>query len=191
MWPEGSPWTWWGIAAALAILGLAGPPVYDNILVPWWQSGSPQVALRWIRKRALPLGTTILIGWVVVDNWDSIASWPGRTLSRVISTLPSLPSGPNYDHLRTRPICEADCANLGFRIRECEIESVEAGGLAVVRRRRERRISGDPKAATEYFRGCMIDRGLSWEPCEQGEMECRLLRTFDVFSRYTIPSFID
>ena len=94
--------------------------------------------------------------------------------------------------LLTRPICDSgDCENFSFLVRECELQAVQVGGLATPPRRRGEVVGrGDPEIATEHFRECLIGRGLSWEPCKFGEPECRLLRTFSIRIRRSMPSFI-
>ena len=80
------------------------------------------------------------------------------------------------DHLLTRPICESDCENFDFIVRDCERKAVEVGGLALGRG--EIAFSRDVEDATTYFRGCLIDQELNWETCERGEPDCRLLKSF-------------
>ena len=94
---------------------------------------------------------------------------------------------PSVDHLLTRPLCASgDCHNFGFLVRECELQAVQVGGLALT----DRYARGNVAGATEHFRGCLSDRGLSWEPCKRGEPECRFLRAFRTTRRGTaLPSF--
>ena len=98
----------------------------------------------------------------------------------------------SIDRLLTRPICESgDCDNFDFLVRECELQAVQVGGLAIPPRRRGEVVGrGDPVSATEYFRGCLVAQGLSWKPCERGEPDCRLLWPFSTRLRRSLPSFI-
>ena len=126
---------------------------------------------------AIILASALFV-WVVTDDRFSGA------LARLAA-----PGPDRYASLRTRPVCETDCPNVGFRIRECEVDAAMAGGLGSRRGR-----TGDVVAATEYFRGCLIDRGLAWEPCEHGEPECRLLRRYSTgraSSGSSVPSFVE
>ena len=100
-----------------------------------------------------------------------------------------LPVQINNASFRTRGVRDTDCENVDFRIRECEVNAAMAGGLGSRRGR-----TGDVAAATEYFRGCLVDRGLSSEPCERGESECRLLRRYSTgraSSGSSVPPFVD
>ncbi len=89
------------------------------------------------------------------------------------------------DRLLTRPLCPSDdCPNFSFQVTECELQAVLVGGLAIGERENAR---GDIPGATENFRGCLISQGLSWEPCERGEPECRLLWPY---RNTAMPSFV-
>ena len=105
----------------------------------------------------------------IYDSSASLFAW-------VWGLLPDRPERPKrtVDHLLTRPICESDCENFDFIVRDCERKAVEVGGLAVGRRERY----GDVEEATTYFRDCLIAQGLNWETCERGEPDCRLLKSF-------------
>ena len=102
------------------------------------------------------------------DNSASLFAW-------MWGLLPDYPER-TVDHLLTRPICESDCENFDFIVRDCERKAVEVGGLALGRR--EMAFSRDVEDATKYFQGCLIDQGLNWETCERGEPDCRLLQSF-------------
>ena len=108
-----------------------------------------------------------------------------RVVGVVTSVVTSIQTRPNpYADLPTRPICEVDCANADFRIRECEVMAAEVGGLGYRRRTTPER----SRSATEYFRGCLVDRGLAWQPCDRGQPGCRLLRGWGNNRR--VPSFL-
>ena len=101
-------------------------------------------------------------------------------MGRGMDWLPRLAS---VNHLLTRPLCESgDCPNFDFLVRECELQAAQVGGLAGTQ--------GDSVGATEYFKGCLKTRGLSWAPCERGEPECRFLRRFQTRRVTALPSFI-
>ena len=84
------------------------------------------------------------------DSSASLFAWVG-------GLLPDRPER-NIDHLLTRPICESDCENFDFIVRDCERKAVEVGGLALGRG--EMAFSRDVEDATRYFQGCLIDQGL-------------------------------
>ncbi len=186
MWPNEPPWFWWLIATG-ALVVMLGPLCWDKVLVPWWKSAEPKAKALWTwanENRAV----AILALTAVVLSSALVASL--ATNDRVIGALARLADpGPGRDlqaPLRTRPVCESNCRNAEFRIRECEVSAAVAGGLAS-----RRGLTGDVRAATEYFRGCLIDRDLSWETCEQGEPECRLLRRYSTRHGFSVPSFIE
>ena len=113
--------------------------------------------------------------------WDSLPRLSGLLLR--LGPEPAR-TGPLF----TRPICESDCENFGFIVRECELQSAQVGGLAY-----GRDIRSDVVGATEFFRGCLISQGLSWVPCDRGDPECRMLYRYPagrdgVVGR--LPSFI-
>ena len=116
-------------------------------------------------------------------NWDSISSVYGSILEGVRRTH-------DISHLLTRPVCKSgDCPNFDFKVRDCERLAADVGGLsAPPRRNRDERIAFNPDVdgATEYLRGCLINQGLSWEPCDRGEPNCRLLGPY---LGSTLPSF--
>ena len=173
------PWYVWG---SISIICFGGAALILFMPTSWSKRFSSTDIWRTVAYAA----TVIVLVQFAVLRWDVIS-----TLSeRVIATLSI--DRPTYDHLRTRPICSGEsCDNFEFRVRECELLAVDVGGLATIRRRRERPVLGNRVMATEYYRGCLVDRGLSWEPCQQGEPECRLLRRFTVITEYSVPSFID
>ena len=102
----------------------------------------------------------------IYDSSASLFAW-------VWGLLPDRPER-TVDHLLTRPICEPDCENFDFIVRDCERKSVQVGGLALGRGDRR----GDVGEATTYFRDCLIAQGLNWEPCAKGDPDCRLLYSF-------------
>ena len=114
---------------------------------------------------------------LIYDSSSSLLAW-------MWGLLPDLPER-TIDHLLTRPICESDCENFDFIVRDCERKAVEVGGLAFGRRDRH----GDVEEATTYFRDCLIAQGLNWESCAKGDTDCRLLYSFRDRGG-VLPSFI-
>ena len=59
MWPDASPWMWWGIGVAVFIIGLGGLVAYDHWVVPWlknWEGfSSLWNFVGWIRINRLVL----------------------------------------------------------------------------------------------------------------------------------------
>lgn len=93
--------------------------------------------------------------------------------------------------LLTQPVCESNCDNFDFLVRECERQAVQVGGLALPVGRDRRPIGyGDIEGATAYFRGCLVDKGVAWKPCKRGDPGCRLLRSFSTRRSSALPSFI-
>lgn len=177
-WAESSQWMWWSLAAVAVLVGLVERR-WDETLVPWWRATYQEklrTAWHWVFKHRYAILIVIpLLAMVATD---------GRVVGVVTSVVTSVQTRPNhYADLPTRPICEVDCANVDFRIRECEVMAAEVGGLGYRRRTTPQR----SRAATEYFRGCLIDRGLTWEPCDRGQPGCRLLRGWGNNRR--VPSF--
>lgn len=155
----------------------------------WWEQ--VRQALAWWPSNEWKVVGIALAVIVVVQaaalNWASISSLPGRILDTVRVTP------PDRSHLLTRPVCESgDCPNFDFLVRDCERLAVQVGGLAMPprdpdRRERLRFVPPNRESATAYFRGCLVDRGLSWFPCERGDPECRLLYPY---RGTTLQSFV-
>ena len=129
-------------------------------------------------------------GWSknqLAASFNFLYDSPASLFAWVWGLLPDWPERPErtVDHLLTRPICESDCENFDFIVRDCERKSVQVGGLALGRGD----MRGDVGEATTYFRNCLIAQGLNWEPCAKGDPDCRLLYSF----RYRgggLPSFL-
>ena len=120
--------------------------------------------------------------YVFISQWEMVRS-VGEWLAR---------QRPSMDHLLTRPLCASgDCPNFAFQVLDCERLAVQTGGLAMPPRDpdrpRPRSVPPNRERATSYFRGCLVDRGLAWSPCERGEPECRLLYAF---YGSALPSFV-
>ena len=71
--------------------------------------------------------------------------------------------------MRTRPVCKGNCSNKDWIVGKCEREAFDVGDLGNSFRHSVER-------ATKYFRGCLVDKGLSWANCDKGEEGCRLFR---------------
>lgn len=120
--------------------------------------------------------TSVLTILLIASHWDYLSRVAGDWLEAQRAA---------QDRLLTRPLCPSgDCPNFSFQVTECELHATLVGGLALGESDRAR---GNIPAATEHFRGCLIDRGLSWEPCKRGEPECRLLRPY---RNTAMPSFV-
>ena len=78
--------------------------------------------------------------------------------------------------LRTRPTCSEDCENFTWKTNKCLREALKVGVTSTNR-------LGDVLTfsipqGTQYFRGCLIDKGLGWENCDHGEEGCVLVNYF-------------
>lgn len=177
------PWWVWGMITAVCFGGaglLIMPSAWRARI--WARAG---FRISW--KFVAYVATAIVLLQFFTQRWDAIV---GRATEIAGGFMVLLPDPPNLDHLYTRPTCEAECDNLDFRVRDCEVAAVEVGGLhrPSPRQRRERPAPrGDVDIATEYFRGCLVNQGLSWTSCECGDPGCLLLREFR--TGY-IPSFL-
>ena len=177
------PWYVWAVITVICIGGavlLILPAGVRSYLWAW-----TRFSVTW--KQVAWAATVVVLLQFVTARWDAVLEFSDWARGFLVIPVREV----NVDHLRTRPVCESECENFAFRVRDCEVAAVDAGGLASFRIRGERPVFGDQGFATEYFRGCLLDRGLLWESCMEGEDECRLLRTFTVYSNYTIPSFLD
>ena len=177
----------WEVITRVAPQWIAVVPLWALVLIGLFCYGMPLLFLlpdEWRSRLRVPaigwnhvsgIAVTVMVVQLTIYNWDSVF----ETVARLF---------PNYDHLLTRPTCESgECPNFNFRVTECELQAVQVGGLALS----GRFARGDLESATEHFRGCLIDRGLSWEPCKRGEPECRFLHAFRTRDRGTaLPSFV-
>ena len=77
------------------------------------------------------------------------------------------------DAMRTRPTCSEDCSNLSWKLNKCVNEAREEGVVATNRLGDVLKFSA--YQAMKYFRGCLVDKGLGWERCNEGEEGCLLL----------------
>ena len=82
----------------------------------------------------------------------------------------------HVDILGTQPTCLKEvCENQDWIMLDCERRAkregtIEPRGL----RRNEREPILNRGLATEYFRGCLLDKGLSWRICSKGDDNCYL-----------------
>ena len=97
MWPEGSPWAWWGLAILFGAIGvLTGSKTWEKAIIPWWRSGTLQEMWSWARARWSVLCLAALLAWVIFDNGDVVLGWVESSSQAMTS---------RYDELRTRPRC--------------------------------------------------------------------------------------
>ena len=186
------------IPIAALVCGLAGAALVDVLPLPATQ--------KYLRTTPERLRTTLsFLGWqhlayvlILVVGVQAFALY-GGTVSEVATSAARAAGerwnqlvtslGRSSDHLLTRPVCEsADCSNFDFLVRECESEAAAIGGLIM----ESTYARADTEGATAYFRGCLIDRGLSWVSCERGQPDCRLLRGFyrRLIGSEALPSFV-
>ena len=180
-------WWVWGIIDVICFGGAAllffMPSSWKGRLGAWLR------AISW--EHVAYAATIIVLIQFAVPRWDAIAAQTKEIVTSVADgVMALLPDSPNLEHLHTRPACDADCDNFRFRVRECEVAAAGVGGLHrpyPTQRREQRGPPGSADIATEYFRGCLVDQGFSWAPCECGGSGCLLLREFH--TAY-VPSFM-
>ena len=167
----------WGWATFGAGSGAILGPVLTG-----YGPGLTRSLMRIVRSHGWKLATVVLAGVVVIQ----FVSLRPELIYRVRDWLES--RRRSLDHLLTRPVCESgDCPNFNFLVRECELQATQVGGLLMT----GSAARADVRGATEHFRGCLLDRGLSWEPCERGDPGCRFLRAIRTEGRsLPLPSFV-
>ena len=179
MWSDWtSPWTWWGIAAAVLVFCLGGLAAWNYWYVPWSQAGGTQAVLLWVGKSIQPIAIVALSAALFIVL-------VGPKIISLGETLDGLREAENQ-LLRTRPTCDADCGNFDWVVELCTRVAVMEGSLT------GSPIGADAKRATRYLRGCLIDRGMDWKSCNKGERDCLRLRYVGMVSPgANLPSFTD
>ena len=142
----------WGVLAILATV--PSLVLYRRQLAPFLM---PTMAV---------LVVLTMIFWdSVISDWEPIKEWKVSSEERRESYLAPL---------RTLPVCLSDnCENKSWIVCDCAQR-----GYVVGRSGGRHRSDFNEQQATAYFRGCLVDKGLGWKPCNKDEAGCLVYATY-------------
>ena len=173
IWPDAPVYMWPAIAffcGAAIVIGNYRRH-FSRVALSLW---------RWMRETDISVGKSSL-GWVVAALLVVFIVYK-PIASRFHEQQQYMEASNNL--LRIRPICGSSCTNLGWIVDTCKREAVKIGRLRNL-------AQSNAEKATRYFQGCLIDKEMNWERCNEGEAECMRLKYTGAFLGAEFPSFIE